>query len=515
MEREQAYKILSVELGVSERDARRAYRALVFELEEQGVSDVGYPVKKQELDDAFSIVLKDAQSVTVAPTSVLETTDADPSKTTRRRIIGVVLGAVGIGAIFVAYQWAKNGLVDPGGASPANTMGMIACVEREGSGSRIVIWTPEGKKLTSPGYGHGDSEIDLAWRPDGNRLLFVSNREDGNYNLFRWNPESDSVERRTQGNRAKTGLTFSTADSGEAVGLFTSGGLIFSVDQKTGTTTQVVPPPKQRTQGTEGESEGSVSQLEAVYKQIGSSFLSAKWGSGKTTVWATMRRETDEILVLNPLIKSINNGLPAKVIAGKRVEFDVSPNGDVLVISREMQLPDPDNVPQELLLDGKPNLPYDSVVYVIPANSMTPSLVCFSKKNQLFLNGAADAKPVYTMPEGKLSFGEPSVSTNGKAAVFTIGKLVGENQIDGRGIVVMSLAEDSGLPPIAQIMNGPVSQPCLSPANEKVAFVRREANGKGSVWTASATGGEPTKVSDDGDYMSPKFSPQKTNPKSS
>ena len=216
MDKKQAYEVLGIEPDSNERNVRRAYRALLFDLDDKGQTDAAYLFKKQQLQEAFETCLKQAQSLgPAAPTSALDSVKADPEAVKKRLALRLLLGIGGIAAIILGYTWFKNLSVDPGGRSPTNTVGFIAAVENLKSGSRAVVFKLDNTKVDRPKHTNGVIDTDLAWRPDGSRLLFISNEGDGNFNIHRWNPTDSNVELRSQGASAKANLWFSAgANSG-------------------------------------------------------------------------------------------------------------------------------------------------------------------------------------------------------------------------------------------------------------------------------------------------------------
>lgn len=512
MDKTQACEILGVSPDANERDVRRAYRALLFDLEDRGQTDAAYPEKKARLEEAFTVCLEQARLVAQPVVSALGETPVDAEVLRRRLLVRLAAGLFGIAAIFLGYQWFSNAMTDVRGDSPTDTVGDIAAIEQTESGSKVVLFKADGSKVERPEYTKGAVDKDLAWRADGNRVLFVSNGGGGNFDIYRWNPIDNSVERRSVDNRAKSNLWFGP-DAGKEmndIALVTSGGFVLQYDQRKGETKQLLPPPVQRAQGQSGEDEGTTSQIDALYKQIGQSFASAKWGMDRQIVWTIMRRDTDEVFVINPLTAAFFDGKPAKLVAAKRIEFDVTPQGDAVVVARQFQFTDPDQVPPEYLVDGKPTAPFDSAIYFVPADGGQPAIVCHSRGPSLYFGGVTkDAKPIETGPKGSVvTFSNPSVSADGKMLVFVVGSLKGEYDISPTALVAFPLKKESKLQGPGKMAVGDVSEPAFSPDGDKIVYLRRGTDGKRAICTVPTTGGEESRVSSDGDYSAPRFSPQ-------
>lgn len=505
------HEVLGISKDANERDVRRAYRALLFDLEDTGQSDPEYPEKKKRLEEAFAVCLAEAEArgpmvQTLDDSKKVASADAVRNKLAVRFLVG----AVAIIAIVWGLTSFRTRTVDVEGESPTDTVGMIAAVELTGRASQAVIFRPDGSKLVNPGHSEGVVDRDIAWRPDGNRLLFISNRFNGNFDVVRWDPKGEKTEIRSQGNRAKAALWFGWDDSknNRDQALLTSGGFVMKYDQKTTSQVQVLPPPNIKSESDSEEGGGSVSQMDTIYKQIGEAFLTAKWGIDRQVIWTVMRRETDNVFVMNPLTQAFNKGLPIIQFAGKAIEFDVNPTGDAVAAVREYQFVDPAKVPDEFLVNGKPELPFGSAVYFCPADGKQPAIVCHTKGSGLFIGGVGQqSKPVFTEPKTTLTVAQPAVSADGGTLVFVLGKLVGDKNFEGLALIAFPLKENGILKAPGRVAIGAVSDPSFSADGSKITYLKTE-NGKHAIYIANIAGGTETKVSDDGDYSTPRFSPQ-------
>jgi hypothetical protein len=248
----------------------------------------------------------------------------------RRMLLRFAIGLFALAALFFGYQWWRSYSQDPDLPAKADTKGMIAALLLHEDGAQAVVFEANGELRKSPGYTPGANDKELVWRPDGNRLFFMSDREDQAFHVYRWNLASDAVMRRSFGTRSQSSPTFAPIGAAGAndTALLTSGGFVVEFDPVHSAIRQVLPPVgRERAES----DEGAASQFDAIYQKIGTSFRYARWGKDKESVVAVMRREDDtEILVVQDMTEAKP---PAAIIAGDRVEFDISPETGVVAFS--------------------------------------------------------------------------------------------------------------------------------------------------------------------------------------
>jgi hypothetical protein len=500
------HEVLGIAKGASERDVRRAYRAILFDLEDTAQTDPEYPEKKRRLEEAFQACLAQAQPGEVL---VPQTSDAPAKEPLSHKKLATrfAFGLLAIAALIFGFRWFQEFAVDPGGDSAVKTSGMIAAVEVLETGSRAVVFDADGKKTPVPGSGAKDTEA--VWRPDGNRLMIVGDRGAG-FEVFRWSPGSDSVQQRTRTARSKSALWFGPVGWPDLrdSGLLTSGGFVFEFDQRTGATRQLLPPVQGSPTVATGEDGGGVAQMDALYDSIGDSFLVGKWGKDRSVLWTTMAREEDEVFVLNPMVADINEGRPAPLIAGKRVQFDVAPSGEAVVVARHYQFIDPGNVPDEFLVDGRAVPPFESAVLVVPATGGAPAVLAHSKGDAWFLGPPAQGAQAAAREKGKRwTFGDPAVSPDGQWLALVVGEPNGETGMTGRFLLLFPLAggADAQLRGLAA---GDIGQPSWSPDSQRLVFTVRNEEGRHGLFVAALDGSEPQRFAVDSNYVSPSFSPQ-------
>jgi len=424
-----------------------------------------------------------------------QTTASKPPLVTRKMLTRFIVLLFVVAAMVVGFQWYRSLGGDLDLPFSVETEGMIAAVQETDKGSQAVLLMPDGKVLASPSYVDTASDRDLVWRPDGNRVYFSSDREEGVYNIFRWNPGSEKVERRTFGSRSKTTIEFNAPDVPGANdrALITSGGFVLELNPTNGSTPQLLPPiGRERSESVEG---GAGSQFDAVYERLGNSFRRAKFaGMGRAWIAAVMRRDTGEVLVLQNLEGDPERGVmpPVPVIAGDRVEFDVNPKtGEVVYCSISFQFPVPDQIPPEMIVNGRLKKPFEHVIGVIDPNN---------------LEGASAA--IVASATDELAFMSPRVSPDGTTLLVLTGKHTGSGQIEVRDLVVMP-AKAGGGAAASPVFVGRITDPSWAPDSERIVFVMPD-KGKRAIHEIDKDGtGLKNLTNQLGNFSRPLVSPQR------
>jgi hypothetical protein len=373
----------------------------------------------------------------------------------------------------------------------ADTAGMIAATEFFDEGSQAVVFGPDGKKLASPGYKAGRTDKDPAWRPDGNRLFFVSDREEDALNVFRWNFGSGVVARRTLNSRSK-GMTQWPSPLSEGANrsaLITSGGFVLEFDPTEGTTRQILPPvQKNRASGEEG---GAAGQFDAMYQRLGSSFKLAKWTFDKTFAIAVMRNDFGEILITQDLS---TGQPPVPIAAGERIEFDVHP-GQPLVYYAVLnyQLVNPDEAPPELVQpDGSVKLPFRHMMGIFDPTKTREAA------NAIVAFSATDES----------AFQSLSASPDGTTLMVVDGAYLGSGNFKPRGIVLMP-AQEGGGGKGTLLVKGECYEPSWFPDSKGVVFIQYDEKKKRSIFKLNRDGSGLENVSRGaGNFAHPRMSPQ-------
>lgn len=421
----------------------------------------------------------------------------------KKLAIRLAVGLFLMAGLIFAYVWFRGVGADLigkfGGAK--NTVGWIAALQRNADGgSRAVVFWADGSKVESSDYRAGAEDQGIVWRPDGKFVFFSSNRVSPTFDIFRWDPDRNLVERRTFGSRGKSNLWFGPPGDPAANddALIMAGGFVLTLDPTSGATRQVLPPPTGEVSGS-GEEGGSGSQFELLYSRLGKSFKEAKWSKNREAIIAVMVRETGEqVLLLQAMVpakdKDGNERIapPVAVAAGDRIEFDVAASGDVVFTTLGFAFPDPQMVPKEFLKDGKAVKPYQNALSFF--NPSRPeegvkNIVVSSNEEEVII--------------------QPRIAPDGQTVLCVAGKLKDTGEIEPLMMLICPLKEN-GAGESRPVVQGEAREASWSPDGSKIVFIKRGPKGNRAIFTVSTDGTGETEISGgNGDYANPQFSPMK------
>jgi dipeptidyl aminopeptidase/acylaminoacyl peptidase len=408
----------------------------------------------------------------------------------------LALGLLSIAALVSLFRLYQNWAQDPGRFGTASTVGVIAALQIDDLGQRVVLFGPDGTKRGLPNEVKGATDKDLAWRPDGNQLFFTSDREDRVFAVYRYNFATKKLERRSFGTRNMGNIAWGPQGhpAANADALVTAGGFVLTYDPTDGATRQVLPPVTgDRAADTEG---GVGGQFKALYDRFGESFRVARWGLNREVIIAVMRREEGgETLVLqslrtveDPRTKQVSLPPPTAVAAGDQLDFDVAPDGSIVVAILGFRFPDQSNIPPQFVRNGRVTPPYrHALIHLNP-----------SKPDERI-------RILVATPDDKQAFAQPRLSPDGKTVVAVKGVYrLGEGFVPDALVTLDATSEGKG----ALLVQGEVREPAWDPSGERLAFVMTSGGKRRALYTVPASGGEPTLLSSDGMYANPAFSPQ-------
>ncbi len=402
------------------------------------------------------------------------------------------LGLFTILGLYVGYRALENFLKDPD-TGVANTIGAIAAVELLPDGAHAVYFTADGKRVDSPDYKAGSTDKDLAWRPDGNRIFFVGDREDGVFQIIRWNVAKKTTEVRSVGERSKARITFGPPGyPDQLTALVSVGGFVQDYNPRTGELKQVLPPIGNT--AAQNEEGGGVGSFEAVYRDLGTSFKEAKWGKDREMVIATLRRDDGEVLIIQKLARvegpaGSSLAAPIPVAAGDRIEFDVDRNGRVAYSIQGFKFLDPRNVPEEFIQGDRVVPPFRNALGLLDPTQESPQQV---------LIGAS--------PEDIQGFGHPRFTPDGADLIVLLGAV--DEAGDFRSQFLARIpAEEAGVQRGVPIFEGAVREFDISPDGQRLALTL-DRDGKRPLFTINLDGSNLKPVDESRNYSEPRFSPQ-------
>jgi len=409
----------------------------------------------------------------------------------KKLAIRLIVGLFTVAVLFLGYNWLKEFVKDPL-VGTTDTTGMVAAIEFHDNGARAVAFRANGDMIVSPDWEEDDQDQQISWSPNGSRVFISTNRNQEAFNIYAWYPERNVVEQRSTGSRSQSAPWFPmwAKPNEEATGIITAGGFVLAYDPKEQTTRQILPPvAKDRISGEGGEG-GAASTLDALYSRIGSSFREAKWGKDRELIFAVMRRDAGEVLILNRLVADDPRLLtPIAYRAADEIQFDATPDGGAVVVIRGFQFPDIENIEPQFIKNGRAIPPYKNEVSMIKFNDQGQPIPIM----------------IALVQDDSNVFYDPAVSPDGTKLAIVIVERKGEQQTPV-GLVIMPL-EERGAERGTMIVPGEVSMPSWSPDGKSLTYLKRQPGGNNSVFTIRADGSGERRLTDEGDFTSPKFSP--------
>jgi len=417
----------------------------------------------------------------------------------RKLIVRTLILLVILGTLFGGYQWAQQQKGDFD-LAPAVTADMVAAVQYLPEGQRAVVVKADGSMVENAGYNPGDIDRDLAWKPDGNRLFFVSDRGTDalkkvkSFNIYRWNPVTNAAPvQRTVGTRGRSNPAFpdEPGEDQNQSALITSSGFVLEFDAKEQSTRQVLPPlTRSATVTNAEEGSASTSQFSGAYGSLGNSFRIAKWSRNKRFIFAVMRRDEGEIFIIQDL--QDKDGIfppPQPIAAGDRIDFAISPkDGRAFYTVSGFQWPDPAKAPKEYRKGNVVTVPYRHAVGIIDPEK-------------------GPEGPVGISTNDGLAFSAPKISPDGSEIALILGNYK-DGALEGKQLM-LTPAKPAGGQASALLVPGEVFEPAWHPNGKSLVYIKRNKAGKRAIFSINKDGtNEKDLTGDKGDFGFPMFSPQ-------
>lgn len=413
-----------------------------------------------------------------------------------RLLLRIAVVLLFLAGAILALQFLLRVRQDPD-ILPGVSTGMIAALEYVDDGARVVIFDEKGTKTELPGWTAGVTDEAPVWRPDGQRLFFTSDRDEKTFQIFRWRPGGGEPEIRSVGSRSKGTPRFDpdpNAFANESA-LITSGGFVLEFNPRDGSTRQVLPPPTGAGDLGQTEEGGSGDQFGMFYSRIGESFIDARFAQDRRFVVGTMRRENGTVLVVQDFEPDAQGNLkpPSAVFAGENVWFDVSSQGWVVATIHFFQFVDPDNIPEEFIVDNRPKAPF---------------------KHGLILFNPAEAdslRLVFATEDREQIPGTPVFSPDGSRVAIPVGKMGEDDQWTPSDLAVFGTVSN---PPVVTrlVRDATVRDVSWMPDGANVLFVK-EIEGRGTIQKINLDSGNVSPLTQAaGDFGFPIASPQVARP---
>lgn len=417
-------------------------------------------------------------------------------KINQRQLVRTAILLFVLAGLFATYRVFSNVKDDIQGTfAKVDSKGMIAAIEATADGSQVVVFGKDGSKKTLGGAGQETIDRDLAWRPDGNFIFFVSNRKENAFHIFRWNPLASEAEARTVGSRGRSNPTFPPdASAGDERLLMVSGGNVLELDPKKKQTPQILPPTTSEitVQGG-GDEQGTEGLFASIYRELGESFRIARYFADRRFIAAIMRRsDGGETLVIQDMEPDEKGKLrpPLPLAAGERIDFDIDAKSSRLVYAVQgFRWPRARDIPKQFINGNKVTVPYECMLAVLDPNEKAPPV-------PIAISNSSDA-----------GFGSPSVSPDGQSLLLIVGTFERGVGLTPKALLTLPLQEN-GIEARSILKQGDVADPTWSKDGSKIAFTLRQ-NGARDIITMSKIGAEEKNLTGGkGSYSQPKFSPQ-------
>lgn len=400
----------------------------------------------------------------------------------------VLLFAVAAGVFGIQWWIGRKNDFDLGAT---DTRGMILALRSAEGRQAAAVIRADGSVLTAPGAPPNSTDRDATWNPSGNRVFFVSDRDGKAFHVYRWNPvEGREPERRTVDDSGRASVSFPIGDVPDAdrSALIVSRGNVEEFIPGESRSVRVLPPQQRNIQS--NDEGGGVGAFEAAYQRYGTSFRVARWMRGRDYVAAIMRREQGgEVLLIQTLLPDAQGALapPFPVIAGERIEMDISPTGTLAFTTQVFDYPTEEAV-REATKNNRVRKPFRHAIGIVTFENERPKIGIIAATK-----------------DDEQAFGRLAISPDGSKVIAAVGTY--KDGVTPQGLVSFPAREGGGQG-ATPIVRGDADQPSFSKSGDRIVYVKRSGSERG-VYVAAADGsGERAVSSGKGDFSEPRFSPQ-------
>ncbi len=375
-------------------------------------------------------------------------------KRRERTLIGILFAVILV-AVLALIRSQPWGRLDIRLFKPNTQDWIVAVQKRDATHGDLIVIQPDGTLLKLTDDEHDDRSPD--WAPDGKKIVFASNRRDNVYQLWTIDPDGKNLSQITIGGGAKLAPRYDR--DGKYI-LHVAQGLVTDIDSKGVHASQLIPLPAQMV------------QVREQYDQI--AFRYAR-RLEYNLIAAIQRVDDGEQLVVQDL--SMGQGafaLPT-IALGQQIDIDWAPDRLLLVMGAVDLLANPETgdrigaLARIDLTEGLPNL---------------------------------KVQPLWASPNNSEGAIEVAWSPDGSRIAFVMVERSEKGALKRKGLYV--IPENGGIP--TEIVRGEVYEPSWAPDGERLVFSMGTVGAR-QLYTVRIDGTELKALTDEGDFISPRWSP--------
>jgi len=380
----------------------------------------------------------------------------------RRRtlLFGILIAVslIGLLALFRSQPWGRLDLP----FFKADSTGWVVCVKlNENGNGDIAAIKPDGTTLMLTDDDADDTAPD--WSPDGRKLVFSSNRQDGVYQLFTMDADGKNLNQLTIGGGAKMEPVYDT-DGHHIVHI--AQGIVTEVDPKGTHAEQILPPPH------------LMRQLQETLGQI--SFRYARRGIDHAMLAAVQKTDEGEQALFYAIDYSSETNAPIPLIGGRRVDLDWARKSAKLVLGAAQARVSEGPGSNETIVLGV------LLLFDFSENPLQPGT----------------PPPLWGSQDGTEAAIQPVWSPDDSRIAFVLCDAGKNGELKRKALMVVP--SDGGEP--TELVAGEVYDPCWSPDSGQLVYSIGPI-GSRQVETVKLDGTTKT-LTKGGDYVRPKWSPK-------